>query len=196
MFRKRFCFLPAFYLIMCLMKAPKNLKKVIFKTQELVSFWGVKTHFGKLPLTAAKVGLKQLRFFLMWKRNYGERFRYQKLSCSVKTELIEMSRIKYKIPWKIAMASFQSYENLIDNASNVSPLLCNMKDKSYKEKSFRSRALYIPYARHYNPRFVYFLPYFQKPLFKEHFFVKFWPYVWSVFKTEWFMIKSGLWWRA
>ena len=53
-----------------------------------------------------------------------------------------MSRIKYKIPWKIAKASFQSYENLIDNASNVSPLLCNMKDKSYEEKSSRSRALY------------------------------------------------------
>ena len=44
-----FIFLPAFYLIMCLMKAPKNFEKIaILKTQELVSFLGAKTHFGKL----------------------------------------------------------------------------------------------------------------------------------------------------
>ena len=46
-----FIFSPVFYLIMCLMKAPKNFEKIaILKTQELVSFWGVKTHFGKLAL--------------------------------------------------------------------------------------------------------------------------------------------------
>ena len=46
-----FIFLSAFYLIICLMKAKKNFEKIaIFKTQELVSFWGVKTHFGKMPL--------------------------------------------------------------------------------------------------------------------------------------------------
>ena len=34
-----FIFLPAFYLIMCLMKAPKNVLKIVtFKTRELVSF--------------------------------------------------------------------------------------------------------------------------------------------------------------
>ena len=34
-----FIFLPAFYLIMCLMKARKNFEKIaILKTQELVSF--------------------------------------------------------------------------------------------------------------------------------------------------------------
>ena len=48
-----FIFLPAFYLVMCLMKAPKNFWKIVFfKTRELVSFWGVKTHFGKLPIIA------------------------------------------------------------------------------------------------------------------------------------------------
>ena len=44
-------FSAAFYLIMCLMKAPKNFEKiVILKTWELVSFEGVKNHFGKLAL--------------------------------------------------------------------------------------------------------------------------------------------------
>ena len=46
-----FIFLPAFYLVMCLMKDPKNFWRiVILKTRELVSFWGVKTHFGKLHM--------------------------------------------------------------------------------------------------------------------------------------------------
>ena len=50
---------------------------------------------------------------------------------------------------------------------------------------------YIPCARHYNPRFVYFLPTFWSPktFFQGAFSLKFWPYVWLVF-------KSGLWWRA
>jgi hypothetical protein len=46
-----FIFLPAFYLIMSLMKALKNFENIaILKTQELVSFLGAKTHFGKLAL--------------------------------------------------------------------------------------------------------------------------------------------------
>ena len=46
-----FIFLPAYYLIIWLMKAKKNFEKIaILKTQGLVSFWGVKTHFGKMPL--------------------------------------------------------------------------------------------------------------------------------------------------
>ena len=44
-------FLPALYLIMYLMKPWKNFEKIaILKIWELVYFWGVKTHFGKLPL--------------------------------------------------------------------------------------------------------------------------------------------------
>ena len=46
-----------FYFFTCILRdyvpheSSKELKKiVIFKTQELVSFWGVKTHFGKLPM--------------------------------------------------------------------------------------------------------------------------------------------------
>jgi len=50
-FRKYFYFLAAFYLIMYLMKAPKNFEKIlILKTQSLVSFISVKTHFGKVAL--------------------------------------------------------------------------------------------------------------------------------------------------
>ena len=46
-----FIFLLAFYLIMCLMEAKKNFEKIaILKTRELVSFYGVKTHFGQIAL--------------------------------------------------------------------------------------------------------------------------------------------------
>ena len=46
-----FIFLPAFYLIMCLMEALNNFEKIaILKTQKPVSFFGAKTHFGKLAL--------------------------------------------------------------------------------------------------------------------------------------------------
>ena len=43
----------------------------------------------------------------------------------------------------------------------------------------------LPYARHYNPRFVYFSPLFEdeKRFFKEVFFRKFGLYVWLVFKS-------------
>ena len=44
-------FLPEFHLIMWIMKALKNLWKIIIlETRELVSFWGVKTHFGEPPM--------------------------------------------------------------------------------------------------------------------------------------------------
>ena len=46
-----FIFLPAFYLIMCLMKASKNFGKIaILKILELVSLGGAKTNFGKITL--------------------------------------------------------------------------------------------------------------------------------------------------
>ena len=46
-----FIFLRVFYMIMWFLEALKNfLKIVILKTGELVSFWGVKTQFGKLPM--------------------------------------------------------------------------------------------------------------------------------------------------
>ena len=49
--RNNFVFLPAFYLIMWLMKASKNFGKItILKIRELISLGSVKTHFGKLAL--------------------------------------------------------------------------------------------------------------------------------------------------
>ena len=46
--KKYFICLPAFYLIMCLMKSLKNFEKLaIFEMRQLVSFWGVKIHFGE-----------------------------------------------------------------------------------------------------------------------------------------------------
>ena len=46
-----FIFLPAFYLIMWVMKASKNFgKKAILKIGELISLNSVKTHFGKIAL--------------------------------------------------------------------------------------------------------------------------------------------------
>ena len=46
-----FIFLPAFYLINWVMKAPKNFGKItILKILELIFLGGVKIHFGKLAL--------------------------------------------------------------------------------------------------------------------------------------------------
>ena len=42
---EKFISLPAFYLLICLMKTPKNFEKsAIFEIWQLVSFWGVKIH--------------------------------------------------------------------------------------------------------------------------------------------------------
>ena len=50
-FRKCFILLSAFYLILWLMKSFNFFEKIaILKIGELVSFWGVKTYFGILPL--------------------------------------------------------------------------------------------------------------------------------------------------
>ena len=47
-FRKYPILLPAFYMIMWLMKLPKNFEKIaILKIGELVSFFDVKIQFGK-----------------------------------------------------------------------------------------------------------------------------------------------------
>ena len=57
-------------------------------------------------------------------------------------------------------------------------------------------AYYITYARHYNPRFVYFLPTFWSPkTFLRGFFLKILALC-MVSIQERFLIKSGLWWRV
>ena len=46
--KNKIFFSSAFYLIMCLMKSPKNFEKIaILKMWELIFFWGVKIHFGE-----------------------------------------------------------------------------------------------------------------------------------------------------
>ena len=46
-----FIFLPAFYLIICPMKAPKNFGKIaILKLWDMFSLGSPKTHFGKIAL--------------------------------------------------------------------------------------------------------------------------------------------------
>ena len=49
--KNNFTFLPAFCLIICRMKAPKNFGKiVILEISDLVSLGGAKNHFGKIAL--------------------------------------------------------------------------------------------------------------------------------------------------
>ena len=48
--RSNFIFLPVFYLIMWVMKAPKNFVKNNHLIWELISLGDVKSHFGKLAL--------------------------------------------------------------------------------------------------------------------------------------------------
>ena len=59
------------------------------------------------------------------------------------------------------------------------------KHRHPKSKRYVRKCKYILYARHYNPRFVYFLPTFwsSKTFFQGAFFLKIWPYVWLVFKS-------------
>ena len=63
-FRNQLKFLSVFYHIMCLMKAFRSFGKIaILKIWELVSYCGVKTHFGKLPL--------EMMHFQPWKKMFN-----------------------------------------------------------------------------------------------------------------------------
>jgi hypothetical protein len=58
--KNNFIFLPVYYLIMCLMKDPKNFEKIaILKLWELVSLGGAKTHFGEMALKWCNSGMKK-----------------------------------------------------------------------------------------------------------------------------------------
>ena len=49
--KSNFIFLPVFYLIIWVMKAPKNFGKItVLKIWELITLGSVKTHFGKIAL--------------------------------------------------------------------------------------------------------------------------------------------------
>ena len=67
--------------------------------------------------------------------------------------------------------------------------------------------MYVPYARHYNPRFVYFLPHFSvRFIIKSGLYYRLFKYInikqgklglkSEVYNQERFQIKSGLWWRV
>ena len=50
-FRNYFISLPAYFIIMWLMRSPKNFENIAnLKKWRLISIWGSKTHFGKTPL--------------------------------------------------------------------------------------------------------------------------------------------------
>ena len=66
--------LPAFYLIMCLMKSPKNFEKIpILKMWELIFFLGVKIHFSeKYAWFAIEIwiqGSKTCLLYMLWSQN-------------------------------------------------------------------------------------------------------------------------------
>ena len=55
--------LPAFYLIMWLMKSPKSSEKIaILEIWQLVSFLGVKTYFGILTPIDAFSGMEKIKY--------------------------------------------------------------------------------------------------------------------------------------
>ena len=56
----------------------------------------------------------------------------------------------------------------------------------YVFKRIKFKKISIPYACHYNPWLVYFLPHFRSPFlcFQGGFFRKFCPYVWLVLKSS------------
>ena len=57
---------------------------------------------------------------------------------------------------------------------------------SWMQQCFCSHFFCIPYARHYNPQFVYFLPTF----WSSFMYSDLWPYVWLVFKSG-FKSRAG-----
>ena len=82
-FTNSFIFLPAFYLIMCLMKASKNFENIaILKTQELVSFLGYKTHFGKLALKGCIFRHKERRLWSILCGSFWSNYNFYILSTS------------------------------------------------------------------------------------------------------------------
>ena len=69
-----FICLPAFHLIMCLMKSPKNFEKIaILKKWQLISFWGVKIHFNeKYAWFAIEILIhvsKSCLLYMLWSQN-------------------------------------------------------------------------------------------------------------------------------
>ena len=71
------------------------------------------------------------------------------------------------------MLAFIRYEN--EHHGNFRTVINQLLSNLYAMVSYTSNTV----PRHYNPRFVYFLPTFKSPktFFQGAFFLKFWPYV-------------------
>ena len=91
----------------------------------------------------------------------------------------------------IFLSSLRLWIRMFKACGSVYLLLFQLWEKVHDFENERDNGIttqiltYLPYARHYNPRFVYFLPTFWSPktFFQGAFFLKFWPYVWLVFKS-------------
>ena len=112
--------------------------------------------------------------------------------------LLRNSRLIYSSRW-ISRKWFKTHKMIpagkfMDKRSNLSWVLQLIKgdficmvlvfelfSHTYPLKSLFSIyfSFHIPYARHYNPRFVYFLP----PFWSSFMYCDLWPYVWLVFKS-------------
>ena len=105
----KFVFLPAFYLIMCFMKAPKNFgKRAILKIWELIFLGGVKTHF-KLALKWCifrheKINILGNIVLLLW---IQLRFRH--------TEHLKMT-VWTSVLWKILMYLAKKWPEMVLNS--------------------------------------------------------------------------------
>ena len=84
---------------------------------------------------------------------------------------------------------YEGYDLIYMSYHTFVPSYYRIYQREYLRGVYRTHQLelvQLPYARHYNPRFVFFLPTFWSPktFFQGSFFLKFWPYVWLVFKSS------------
>ena len=96
---------------MCLMKSPKNFEKIaILKIWQLVSFWGVKTHFGEIhPWKDAFSGVK---FFIFTSIAY--------LIVMVLTRcILWYIYLNFLGPWNIPETTFVSMNQYFNDKSSI-----------------------------------------------------------------------------
>ena len=83
--------------------------------------------------------------------------------------------------WKVCLAFFRLPKVIPDSWS-----LYYSRKETLMQTCTRLQVFVLPYARHYNPRFLYFLPTFWSPksFFKGLFFLKFWVFLRAVSNHE------------
>ena len=106
----------------------------------------------------------------------------------------------------------QITQTFLQHPLKLGKTLVSLVDKPHKElldcfcklypvhhMSTTNLEFWIPYARHYNPRFIHFLPHFYKRLILQTILVHKQGKLGlksAVYNQERFQMKSGLWWRA